>query len=156
MIDPPPLTVQLNAGCEDRAAPNWSFAVAVNCCVPFGTTEAVAGETEALVDVWLTVTVTGDVAVPPCGSLIVAVIVYDPAAVNVAVLVDAALVPLGENDTPAAGLEDHVYVSVPVPEPATLRLVVVPVTGFGDAAAGVVTMGRLYTVSTAPFDTTAP
>jgi len=92
LIDPPPLAVQLNAGCGDMAVPNWSFAVTVNCCVPFGTTEAVAGETEAFVDVCLTVTVIGDVAVPPCGSLIVAVIVYVPAAVNVAVLVDAPLV----------------------------------------------------------------
>ena len=49
---PPPLTVhplatvvvQVKlAGCVDRVLPNWSLAVAVNCCVPVGFRVADAG-----------------------------------------------------------------------------------------------------------------
>jgi hypothetical protein len=42
---PPESSVQVNAGCGDMAAPNWSLATAENCLVcPFAT-EAVAGVT---------------------------------------------------------------------------------------------------------------
>lgn len=42
---PPPLLDQLNSGCGDMGWPNWSRAVAVNCCVPPDCTDALAGVT---------------------------------------------------------------------------------------------------------------
>ena len=35
-IAPPPLTIQVNAGCEAIALPNWSSSVAVKARAPFG------------------------------------------------------------------------------------------------------------------------
>src|SRR5438270_670915 len=56
---PPPLaTDQVKAGALARAAPNWSRAVAVNCCLVAVFTVAVPGLTVMLVSVWLTVTAT--------------------------------------------------------------------------------------------------
>jgi hypothetical protein len=45
LIEPPPLTDQLNAGCELKGWPNWSLAVALNGCDAPVWTEALAGET---------------------------------------------------------------------------------------------------------------
>ena len=59
---PPPLTPHVKAGCGMSAAPYWSLAVAVNCCVPFAETLADAGETLMLVSIGGAVTVT--LAVP--------------------------------------------------------------------------------------------
>src|SRR5438132_13699159 len=42
---PPPLTVQLNDGWAASATPNWSGAVAVNCCVAPVDTVALDGLT---------------------------------------------------------------------------------------------------------------
>jgi hypothetical protein len=58
LMVPPPLSVQVNEGGGDMAAPNWSFAVAVNCCVVLTFTVALAGATVTIVWVWFTVTAT--------------------------------------------------------------------------------------------------
>src|SRR5437764_386641 len=64
LIAPTPLTTaQLKAGWVARALPNWSLALAVNCCVPPPGTLGVAGETAMLVRACWTVTVTALVAV---------------------------------------------------------------------------------------------
>jgi hypothetical protein len=63
-IVPPPFTAHVNA-TEAIALPNWSAAVAVNCCVPFVATVAVAGVTVTFVRLWLTVTATLLLALDP-------------------------------------------------------------------------------------------
>jgi hypothetical protein len=50
-IDPPPLTLQVKAGCIVWSVPNWSRARAVNCCASNALTMALAGETTMLVNV---------------------------------------------------------------------------------------------------------
>ena len=45
LIDPPPLTDQVNDGWELSGLPNWSRPVALNCWVPPLGTEALAGTT---------------------------------------------------------------------------------------------------------------
>src|SRR5436190_2180258 len=69
---PPPLTVQGNAGCVASALPNWSFAVAVNCCVAPPETVALEGATAMVICVWFTVTLVLLITVKPPESVIVA------------------------------------------------------------------------------------
>ena len=71
LIVPPPLTDQLKTALIE--APNWSLAEALNCCVPFNPTVALAGETAIEVSVCDTVTVTLLVTVRPPLSRMVAV-----------------------------------------------------------------------------------
>src|SRR5437762_1688958 len=52
------VSAQVNVGCVARALPNWSLALAVNCCVAPFFTVMLDGETTTLVSVWLTVAVT--------------------------------------------------------------------------------------------------
>src|SRR5580658_9778706 len=88
-----------NAGCVESALPNWSRPVAVNCCVLGSGVPSVRvgpGDTVIDVSVWLTVTVMELVADWSSGPAIVAVNVYDPAWVMVAVVFDAAFVPFAE------------------------------------------------------------
>jgi len=54
LILPPPLTDQSNGGALLSGCPNWSCAVAENCCVPPGATVADEGVTVTAVSVWLT------------------------------------------------------------------------------------------------------
>src|SRR5204862_201828 len=90
---------------------------------------------------------------PP--SEMVTVSVYTPDCTNVAVVFLPALVPLFASNVgavaPVGTTEaNHVYVrlaSPPSSPPRTLRLVVVPDTGFGEAAAAVTTNGALSTVT---------
>src|SRR5580693_2966524 len=49
---------QVNPGCVDIASPNWSSAVAVNCCVALGFRLTLAGVTLTVVSVCSTVTLT--------------------------------------------------------------------------------------------------
>jgi hypothetical protein len=51
LIVPPPLVVQVKAGCAVSAVPNWSRPEAVNCCVAYVLIVALAGETTMLVNV---------------------------------------------------------------------------------------------------------
>jgi hypothetical protein len=62
-IEPPPLTVHENAGCDDKLLPNWSVPIAVNCVVDAGATDAFDGLTDALVSTWFTLTVIALVTV---------------------------------------------------------------------------------------------
>src|SRR5207249_11535053 len=128
------------------AAPNWSFRLAANACVPLGATVADAGLTTTLVACCCTGTTTELVTVTPSWSATVTWKVKVPNCVNVAVLLFAALVPLAPNVTPLGpAVTAQVYVrcdSPPSSAPRTLRSVVVPVvTGLGDAAAAVATVG---------------
>ena len=86
-----------------------------------------------LVSVCVTVTARVLVVELPDASATVTQKVYDPAAVKVAVVLAAAVVPLAENVTAPGGvpINDQVYVSAPLPNPlgaAAVKLVVVPVT----------------------------
>ena len=65
---PPPLTLHVKVGCDAIAAPNWSFRLAVNACVPFGATVADAGLTATLVACCCTGTTTELVTVTPSWS----------------------------------------------------------------------------------------
>src|SRR4051794_27882006 len=65
---PPPDTVQVKAGAGEMAVPNWSFAVAVNGCVPLVATLAVGGATVTVVSVATTVTATDEVTNRPAVS----------------------------------------------------------------------------------------
>ena len=67
----PAVVAQVNVGCVASAVPNWSLAVAEYCCVASMFRLADAGLTVIDVSVWLTVTLTVLVAVPPVGSAIV-------------------------------------------------------------------------------------
>ena len=69
----PAVVVQVNDGVVVRALPNWSLAVAVNCCVAPALTVGDDGLTTMLVSVWFTVTLTLLVAVSPSGSVMVTV-----------------------------------------------------------------------------------
>jgi len=142
LIDPPPLAVQLNAGCGN-GSPELVLcsdgkllrAIRDNR----GRRRRNGGIRGRLFDRHRNRRRgSPTLRVPYCGGDRVRA-----ARCERAVLVDAPLGPIGKNDTPAAGLEDHVYVSAPVPEPATLRLVVVPITGFGDAEAGCSNNGKV-------------
>ena len=61
------MVAQVKRRLVARAAPNWSLAVAVNCCVPPAFRLTDAGLTAIAVSVWLTVTLTLLVAVNPAG-----------------------------------------------------------------------------------------
>ena len=94
------------------------------------------------------VTVTVLVTVRFPASLIVHCSVYVPAFVNVAVDDFASLVPFGLKVTAAGEVPvvAHMYfkfVSPPSSAASTLNNVVLPVTGFGDAVAGLRTVGGL-------------
>ena len=65
---PPALTLHVKVGCDAIAAPNWSFRLAVNACVPFGATAADAGLTATLVACCCTGTTTELVTVTPSWS----------------------------------------------------------------------------------------
>ena len=93
----PTVVVQVNAGCVFNAMPNWSLAVAVNCCMAARFRLIGDGLMPTVVSVWFTVTFTLLVAVSPSGSVIVTVKTYVPAWLNVAVVFFAALVPLALN-----------------------------------------------------------
>jgi hypothetical protein len=108
VIVPPPVADHVNAGWTASALPNWSIAVAVNCCLAPAVTVATAGVTIAPVSVWATVTFTADEIVRPPASAIVAVNVYPPALANVATLLLAAFVPFTENATAAGPVADQV------------------------------------------------
>src|SRR5688500_8401451 len=100
MVPPAPLllTDQVKLGCAGRATPNWSYAVALNCCEPECCTVVLAGATPIDESVALTLTATLLVAV--CvPSEIVTLKLYVPALVKVAVVVLAALVALAEKLT---------------------------------------------------------
>src|SRR5262249_9025629 len=103
LIVPLPVADQVIAGCDARALPNWSRAVAVNCCVPLGATVAVPGETVTEVSAGLTVTVTWLVTLRLPGSVMVTWKVYVPTAAKVALVFLAALVPLALKLTDAGG-----------------------------------------------------
>jgi len=104
LTEPVPLAIDhVNVGWVVSAAPNWSFAVAVNCCVALVLIDADAGLTAMLVSVWLTVTLTLLVVVSPPLSLIVTWKLYVPALVNVALELFDALVPLLPKVTAAGG-----------------------------------------------------
>jgi hypothetical protein len=60
VIVPPPVADHVNAGWTASALPNWSIAVAVNCCLAPAVTVTMAGVTIAPVSVWATVTFTAD------------------------------------------------------------------------------------------------
>jgi branched-subunit amino acid ABC-type transport system permease component len=83
------------------AAPNWSSASTVNCWVPVSGTTAVAGDTDRFCSRASTTTVTALVTVRPAASRMVTVRGTLPAAVKVATVRFAALVPLTLNETPA-------------------------------------------------------
>ena len=68
----PPPAVQPKAGCDAIAFPNWSFTVALNACVAFGSTVVEPGLTVTLVACWSTVTTTVLVTVRPSWSVTVA------------------------------------------------------------------------------------
>src|ERR1043165_4447464 len=68
---PTPVRDQTKLGWLDRGLPNWSIAVAVNCCVPPSASVALPGVTPLLVIVWFTVTVTLLVLVKRAGSVTV-------------------------------------------------------------------------------------
>src|SRR5262249_50734594 len=55
---PRPVKLHPNVGCVMRASPNWSKAIAVNCCFCRACTVAVAGATVIDVTVCCTVTFT--------------------------------------------------------------------------------------------------
>ena len=100
-----------------------------------------------LLSVWLTVTVTLLVTERLPLSVIVAVKVYVPAALNVTVVFLAAFVPLRLNNGTAAPLGRdgavHVYLrllSPPSSAPKTDSCTVVPVTLLDVAAAAVATV----------------
>src|SRR5207248_7103818 len=69
---PPESTDQVNAGWLARAWPNWSRAVAVNCCVAPLPAVTELGLTATLVNVCATVTLTSLVADRPVASVMVA------------------------------------------------------------------------------------
>jgi hypothetical protein len=71
---PPPVTLHVNAGCVESGMPNWSVAIAENCCVAAGASVAVPGVSVTAVAVWPTVTTTVEVAVRPSVSRSVATI----------------------------------------------------------------------------------
>ena len=73
LIVPPPLTCQANVGCESIALPNWSRAVAVNCCVAPWASVTLAGVMLSEVHVGTTVTVRLPVVARPSESLTVKV-----------------------------------------------------------------------------------
>src|SRR5258707_463053 len=100
----PVATAQVKVGWLDMAAPNWSLPVAVNSCVALEPTAADVGPTAMLVNDWFTVTLTALVVDCPPRSVIVTRKSYVPAAVNVAVVFLAALVPLAEKFTAAGGV----------------------------------------------------
>src|SRR5438067_9513543 len=105
-MPPTPLAfAHVNVGWTASAAPNWSKAVAANCCVPLGLSVTAAGLTVTVVAVWLTFTLRVLVVCRPAASVIVTVKTYGLplvlAWVNVAVACFAALVPLAENVTGA-------------------------------------------------------
>ena len=66
----PVLVVQVKLGCTARAAPNWSSAVAVNCCMAPACRLTDAGATAIAVNVWFTVTLTLLVVVNPSALVI--------------------------------------------------------------------------------------
>ena len=68
-IVPPPLAVQVNAGCEPMGSPNWSLSVAANACVAFGSTVADVGLTVTLLACCCTGTTTWLVTVRPSWSV---------------------------------------------------------------------------------------
>ena len=139
------------------------MAVALKAWVLPIRTVAVAGLTVKVVMVAWTRTLTGLVTVNPPVSRTVTVNVYEPTAVNVAVLIFEAFVPLGLKATVAGPVALQVYVraaSPPSSAPSTLRLVVVPVTGLGVAFAGVAMVGGWLvppeTVTVTLFSTLPP
>ena len=87
----PAVVPQVNVGCAAKATPNWSFPVAVNCCVAPALRLAADGLTAIAVSVWFTVTSTLLVAVSPPASVIVTVKLYAPAWLKVAVVFFAPL-----------------------------------------------------------------
>jgi hypothetical protein len=133
------------------AWPNWSVAVAVNCCWRFCLTVALDGATVIAVIVWSTTTLTVDVVVS-MPSLTATWIVYAPARPKVTLAFLAALVPLalnvGAGAPLGAAVVDQVYVSTPSPDssaPTTLRSALVPMTWPGLALGGVAIVGGLLT-----------
>src|SRR3954453_6426789 len=105
-----------------------------------------------LVRVWFTVTFTVLVAVSPAASEIVTRNEYEPARLKVTAEFLAAFVPL----TPKTGVAPagaatacQVYdkfASPPSSAPRTVRVVVVPITGLGEAAAACATVGAWFPV----------
>ncbi len=129
--------------------------MAVNCCEALDPSDALVGLTATVVATRLTVTLTALVVVCPPWSAIVTNKLYVPNLVNVAVVFLAALVPLAEKFTAAGGVPvvDQVYVRFASPPPSlsaprTERFAVVPVTGLGDAAAAVATVGAKFEMLT--------
>jgi len=108
LMVPPPEVVQSKVGWVDRLAPNWSRAVAVNCCVADTFTLALVGATATLVKVWSTVTLVALVVVIPAWSAMVTWKLKVPALLKVAVVFLAALVPLALKVTPVAGVAAQV------------------------------------------------
>jgi hypothetical protein len=66
-----PVIVHVTVGCGERVAPNWSFTVDVNCCVPFKGTVAEEGVTEILAAARVTITFTSRESLRPPASVAV-------------------------------------------------------------------------------------
>ena len=120
----------MNVGCGDKATPFWSFAVAINCCVPFRLRPALAGETAMLVRIGFAVTVRLMVAVWLTVPLVpVTVIVDVPVAavaptVSVRVLVAVPVMDAGAKAavTPI-GRPEAASVTLPLKPPVLVRLI---------------------------------
>jgi hypothetical protein len=78
--------------------------VAEKCCDAPAVRLTDTGLIAVLVNVWPTVTLVLLVVDTPLGSVIVTVNEYEPALLNVAVVLLAALFPLDEKVTPAGGV----------------------------------------------------
>ena len=60
LTEPGPVDVQVKVGWVAIGLPNWSSAMALNCCVPPSATLTEVGVTTIEVSVWLTVTLTSE------------------------------------------------------------------------------------------------
>ena len=115
----PPLDFQVSFGCDINARPNWSSAVALNCCVPPTLIMIDAGLIVTLVNDCLTATFTELAILKPAESTMLTVNLYVPAAPSVALVFLAALVALIENTGTEApegmAATAHVYVKFAAP-----------------------------------------
>jgi len=147
----PPLDFQVNFGCETSARPNWSLAVAMNCCVPPTLMMIDAGLMVTLVNDCFTATFTELVVLKPAVSAMLTVNLYVPAAPSVAVVFLAALVALIENTGTEApegmAATAQVYVKFAAPRTSVASaasVTAVPVTGLGLALAFSTNFGGVF------------
>ena len=72
LTEPGPVDAQVKVDWVAIVLPNWSRALALNCCVPPAATLTEVGYTTIEVSVWLTVTLTTElVMLSPSGSVMV-------------------------------------------------------------------------------------